>query len=130
MLDKWHQHELDTRKYSLRDGLLLYKNRILLGKSPQLKAKVLSFVHCDPMAGRSGYEKTLHRAKKDFYWKGMRKDLKKFIRECELCQQNKHENVSPTGLLQPLPIPTKVWADISMDFVEGLPDTDKILEGY
>jgi hypothetical protein len=73
------------------------------------------------MAGKSGYEKTLHRAKRDFYWQGMRKDIKKFIRECDIFQQNKHDNLYPAGLLQPLPIPSRVWTDISMDFVEGLP---------
>jgi hypothetical protein len=117
--EKWYLHELDTRKYYVRDGLLLYKNRIVLGQSPDLKTQVLMFVHSDPLAGHSGYERTLQRAKKDFYWKGMRKDLKAFIRLCPTCQQNKHENVSPVGLLQPLPIPTRVWFDIAMDFVEG-----------
>jgi hypothetical protein len=29
--EKWSLHELDTRKYYVRDGLLFYKNRIILG---------------------------------------------------------------------------------------------------
>ena len=65
--------------------------------------------------------KTLHRVKQDFYWPGMKKDLKQYIKECEVCQRVKHENCRPTSLLQPLPIPSKPWLVVSMDFIEGLP---------
>lgn len=119
--EKWQRNELDARKFSEWDGILFYKQKIMLGQSPRIKAQVLQFVHSDPMAGHFGYDKTLQRARRDFYWKGMRNEIKKFIRECEVCQQNKHENTRPTGLLQPLPIPNRVWTDISMDFIEGLP---------
>lgn len=51
----------------------------------------------------------------------MKGDLKRFIRECSVCQQNKSDNTFPAGLLQPLPIPTRIWSNISLDFVEGLP---------
>jgi hypothetical protein len=64
--------------------------------------------------------------KKLFHWKGLKQDIEDFVKQCIICQQAKRTNALPAGLLQPLPIPTGAWQDISMDFIEGLPKS----EGY
>ena len=43
------------------------------------------------------------------------------VAECDTCQRNKGETTPLPGLLEPLPIPTRIWTDISMDFIEGIP---------
>lgn len=52
----------------------------------------------------------------------MNKDIQSYIQSCSVCQQCKYETVASPGLEQPLPIPTAVWSDISMDFIDGLPN--------
>jgi hypothetical protein len=42
---------------------------------------------------------------------------------CQVCQQAKPERVKYPGLLQPLPIPDGAWKVVSLDFVEGLPQS-------
>lgn len=44
-----------------------------------------------------------------------------FVAACGVCQRSKYEIKFLAGLLQPLPISTRVWEDISLDFIIGLP---------
>ena len=111
--------------YTLNQGLLLYKDRFCIGKESGMKIKVLTLIHDSPLGGHSGYLKSLHRAKKDWFWHGMKKDIKAYIRGCDTCQIFKHETSKLVGFLQPLSIPPRPWHSISMDFVEGLPISSK-----
>jgi hypothetical protein len=111
--------------YTLNQGLLLYKDRFCIGKESGMKIKVLALIHDSPLGGHSSYLKSLHRAKKDWFWHSMKKDIKAYIRGCDTCQRLKHETSKPAGLLQPLAIPPRPWHSISMDFVEGLPTSRK-----
>ncbi|MCI20349.1 retrotransposon protein, partial [Trifolium medium] len=51
----------------------------------------------------------------------MKHDVTTYVNNCQICQQTKHPNHLPYGLLQPLPIPKEIWEDISLDFIVGLP---------
>ncbi|PKI78281.1 hypothetical protein CRG98_001339 [Punica granatum] len=51
----------------------------------------------------------------------MKTNVVHYVQECDTCQRNKSDSQRPAELLEPLPIPDKVWSDISMDFIEGLP---------
>lgn len=44
-----------------------------------------------------------------------------FVRACVIYQRNKVEQLQPAGLLHPLGVPTSVWSDVAMDFIEALP---------
>nr|GEV92301.1 putative reverse transcriptase domain-containing protein [Tanacetum cinerariifolium] len=63
--------------------------------------------------------------KQHFWWNGMKQDIATFVGKCLICQQVKIEHQHASGLLQPLNIPVWKWDEISMDFVTGLPRTQK-----
>lgn len=115
---------LSHKHYLWQHGLLTYKDRLVVGASDSIRNAVLQEIHSSPLGGHSGTERTFKRAKRSFFWKGMKSSVIHFVTHCDVCQRNKHETVASPGLLQPLPIPEKLWTDISMDFIEGLPNSN------
>jgi hypothetical protein len=60
-----------------------------------------------------------------YWWRGMNKEISQYVARCDTCQRTKAEHQKHAGLLQPLPVPEWKWEEIGMDFVTGLPWTQK-----
>ncbi|KAL4574559.1 hypothetical protein LXL04_021392 [Taraxacum kok-saghyz] len=112
------QNGEETERWAEKDGLILYDGRAYLLPNSPLIAKIVADIH---NATHEGAQKTWDRVRRDFYWKGWKASIQVYVRNCVICQQNKTETLQLAGLLQPLPIPVAIWADISMDFVDTLP---------
>jgi hypothetical protein len=98
--------------------LIFFKGRIYLWpNSPFIQA----IIHEFHSGSHEGFAKMWHRLKSVFYWKWACSQLKAYLRECDFCQRNKSELTKPVGLLQPLPIPSAIGSNISMDFMDWLP---------
>jgi hypothetical protein len=47
--------------------------------------------------------------------------VQEFVKACSTCLRYKSDHLRPAGLLQPLPIASRVWADVGIDFIDALP---------
>ena len=116
-----------TKKhYTWSNNQLFRKNKLVVGNDIQLRMDLLAHFHGSSIGDHSGVKVTTHKMSSVLYWKGMRKEIKKYVRECITCQRCKPDLSAYPGLLQPLPIPNRIWESISMDFIEGLPKS----QGY
>ena len=101
--------------------------RICVPNFPTFKQRILYLHHDIPTAGHLGISKTYSQLSQRFYWKGMREYTRLYVETCPRCRASKAISQKPAGLLQPLEIPSRRWATISLDFIVGLPISD---EGY
>ena len=103
--------------FSLEKGLIWSKGKIWIGQNSALQTRLISFSHSSAIGGHSGIAVTYQSLKQFFAWKGMKVDVENYIKQCNICQQAKHSNTHPMGLLNPLPIPKDISKDLSMDFI-------------
>jgi len=105
------------------DGTVRYEDRLVIPEG-DLRVQILRECHDDPLAGHPGQNGTYRLLKRYVYWKGMKKDVEKYVRSCEACARGKHKKHKPYAPLKPLAPPNRPWASISIDFIEELPDSN------
>ncbi|XP_078812643.1 uncharacterized protein lrrc75a isoform X3 [Oryzias latipes] len=86
-----------------------------------LRSDVLVWGHTSRVSCHGGVQRTLSLIKRRFFWPTLERDVREFIAACDICARSKSSNLPPAGLLHPLPIATRPWSHIALDFVTGLP---------
>jgi len=110
---------------SIKDGILLYRNKLWVPGNPDLLVRLIREVHDQPSSGHPGIHRTTDLLRRNYYWPYMRRAVEQYIRNCYSCQRSKAPRDKYNGQLVPVAIPTQRWTDISMDFITGLPESDQ-----
>jgi hypothetical protein len=63
--------------------------------------------------------------KKSFWWIRMKREIAKYVSECDTCRRVKADHLRPAGNLQSLSIPEWKWENICMDFIVNLLRTSR-----
>lgn len=112
-----------NQDYSLRNGILYFRGRIVISSTSALIPRLLHEAHTTPIADHGGVKRTLVRLATTFFWPNMRAVVEEYVASCLVCQQTKYSTQPPAGLFQPLPTPSQVWEDLMTDFITGLPSS-------
>jgi hypothetical protein len=70
-----------------------------------------------------GINKMYQDLKKNFWWTRIKREIVKYVSECDTYRRVKDDHLRPIGNLQPLSIPEWKWKNICIDFIVGLPCT-------
>jgi hypothetical protein len=81
--------------------------------------------HCSRYSNHPGINKMYHNLKKSFGWTRMKREITKYVSECDICRRVKADHLRPVKNLQPLSIPEWKWENICMDLIVGLPRTSR-----
>jgi hypothetical protein len=107
----------------VNDGFVFRANRLCIPVG-SVHLLLMQEAHGGGLMGHFGAKKTEDVLASYFFWPKMRRDIERFVSRCTICQKVKSQ-LNPHGFYIPLPIPSISWADISMDFVLGLPQTKR-----
>jgi hypothetical protein len=105
--------------------VLCFDDRLVVPKDGELKNKLMDEAHLSKLSIHPGSSKIYQELRPRFWWTKMKKEIAAYVARYDTCCRVKAIHMRPAGLLQYLSVSSWKWDDISMDFITGLPTTQK-----
>jgi hypothetical protein len=120
----YKQIQFDDPDFTQNGSLILRQGHIYVPNNKDLQLKVLQSRHDHKLRGHPGVRKTRAIVMRDFFWSGITKDVKDYVKACPVCRRAKSVRAKPYGFLKTLPIPERTWSHLSMDHIGELPESN------
>ncbi|KAF7578900.1 PRP38-assoc domain containing protein [Pyrenophora tritici-repentis] len=111
---------LELGDCEITDELLYVRNKVYV-PAGAVRTQVIEQAHKSVCGGHSGKHELYSKLSRWYYWPRMTTDVAQYVRACLTCKRSKAYREGKHGLLHPLPIPSKYWSSISIDFITHLP---------
>ncbi|KAK3568755.1 hypothetical protein QTP86_016279 [Hemibagrus guttatus] len=85
------------------------------------RTALIHSAHTSLGTGHPGIHETLSLLKERFWWPSMTVDVRRYMQGCEGCAMSKDPRHLPAGKLLPLPVPSRPWSHLGVNFVTDLP---------
>ena len=102
------------------------EERIYVPNNKKIKEEILKENHDLVDMGHPGQQRMLELLKRNYWWPGLKEDVKIYVQGCFKCQQNKVQHQKKAGELHPLEIPQGLWQEISIDIIVPLPKSNRM----
>lgn len=86
---------------------------------------VLQKAHSSPLAGHMSTNRTRYRVYSNFFWPGVDKDIKEYVKTCEICQKARHPGKGGKSELGNMNIITTPFAKVAIDIIGPLEMSDR-----
>lgn len=87
------------------------------------RAPVITWACDSRFSCHPGTARTTAVIKRHFWWESLERDVQEYVAACGPCARSKTRTQRPSGLRQPLFIPSWPWSHIALDFVTRLPNS-------
>jgi hypothetical protein len=83
------EQKVDKYTCFLQDnkGVLWFEDRLVVPKNPELRKKILDEAHLSKFFMHPGSNKMYHDLRSLYWWTRMKREIAKYVSECDTCQR-------------------------------------------
>ena len=91
------------------DRVVYMEGRIYVPNNKKIKKEILKENHDSVDVGHPGQQRMLELLKRNYWWPGLKEDIKRYVQGCFKCQQNKVQHQRKARELYLLEVPQGPW---------------------